>query len=104
MVKFKALLNIVFIVIVFSCSKDKDEISPTLIINAPYNLQQVNGVDTLQVLATISDDRNIEYVSVSLRNDNDIPILSTITKTPNTKDYDLNVFYLFDIIQIDFVR
>jgi len=99
-VKFKALLNIVFIVIVFffSCSKDKDEISPTLIINAPYNLQQVNGVDTLKVLATISDDRNIEYVSVSLRNDNDIPVLSTITKTPNTKDYDLNILYFFDNI------
>ncbi len=97
----KILYSVISVtVFLFSCSKDKDEIKPTVTINSPYSLQQVNGLDTLQVLATISDDKNIESVSVSLRNANDIPVLSTVTKTPNTKDYDLNISYFFDDIHL----
>ncbi|MBL4594769.1 MAG: DUF4625 domain-containing protein [Flavobacteriales bacterium] len=93
--------TITILVFLFSCSKDdKDEIKPTITINSPVNLQQVNGIDTLQVLATISDDRNIESVSVSLRDNNDIPVLSSVTKTPNTKDYSLNISYFFDDIHL----
>ncbi|PCJ24793.1 MAG: hypothetical protein COA97_09040 [Flavobacteriales bacterium] len=80
----------------FSCSKDKDDTKPTITINLPVELQQINGIDTIRVSATIHDDRNIESVSVSLRNGNDISVLTTVTKNPNTKDYDLNISYYFD--------
>lgn len=99
----RRVLNITFIIVVFlfSCSKkDQDELKPSVTIHSPFHLQQVNGIDTLQVLATISDDRIIKSVSVSLRDVNDIPILSTVTKTPDTKDYDLNISYFFDDIHL----
>lgn len=91
---------IVIVVLLFSCSKDKDEIKPTITINSPTHHQQVNGIDTLQVLATITDDKIILGVSVSLRDDNDIPVLSTVTKNPNSKDYSLNISYFFDDIHL----
>lgn len=93
-------IAVVFIVFLFSCSKDKDETLPTIVIHAPVHLQQINGIDTVQVLATITDDRNLESVSVSLRNDNDIPVLGTISKKPNSRDYELNVSYFFDDVHL----
>ncbi len=92
-------LFIIFILF-FSCKKDKDETKPTIIVTAPSYLQQINAVDNVQIIATISDDRNIERVTVSLRDDNDIVVLSTITKKPNTKDYYLNIFYEMDNIHM----
>lgn len=88
------------IVFICSCSKDKDVIPPTIVVYSPVYQQEIEGVDTIQVLATVSDDRNIEYVTVSLRNENDIPVLSTVTKAPNKKDYYLNVFYFFDNLHL----
>ncbi len=96
----RLLLLYVTVFFICSCSKDSDELKPTLVINSPTHLQEVNGVDTVQVIATVSDDKNIDFVSVSLRDENDIPVLSTITKTPNTKDYELNVLYFFDDIHL----
>ena len=97
----KILYSLFTILVFYSCSKkDEDIIKPSVTITAPVNLQQVNGIDTMQVLATISDDRNIESVSVSLRDANDIPVLSTVTKTPNQKNYDLNISYFFDDIHL----
>lgn len=93
-------IAVVFIVFLFSCSKDKDETLPTIVIHAPVHLQQINGIDTIQVLATITDDRNLESVSVSLRDGNDIPVLPTISKSPNARDYELNVFYFFDNVHL----
>ena len=96
----RKILNSLFVALVFlfSCSKDKDDIKPTIIVHSPIELQQVNGIDTLQVRASISDDRNIERVSVSLLDANGIPVLSTTTKTPNSVDFELSTFYIFDNI------
>ena len=84
----------------FSCSKDKDDTKPVINIISPVHLQQINGIDTILILATIIDDQNIESVRVSLRNANDIPVLSTITKTPNSNSYNLNVAYYFDDLHL----
>ena len=98
----RKILNTLIIILIFffSCSKDKNEIKPTIVINSPIGQQQVNGIDTLQVLASISDDRNIESVSVSLLNTSGIPVLATTTKTPNVADYELNTFYFFDDLHL----
>ena len=88
-------------IFLFSCSKDKDDEKPKIIINSPFHLQQVNGIDTIQVLATISDDRNIESVTVSVRNENDINVLANVSTKPNTKNYNLNISYFFDNLQLE---
>jgi hypothetical protein len=85
----------------WSCSKDKDDIKPTVVINSPGHLFQVDGIDTIQVLASISDDRNIESVTVSVRNENDINVLANVSNKPNTKNYELNISYFFDNLQME---
>ena len=93
MERFYIYTSFIILLSLFSCKKDKDEIKPTIIVTEPSNLQQINAIDNVQILATISDDRNVERVTISLRDDNDIAVLSSVTKQPNSKDYNLNVFY-----------
>jgi len=93
-------IGLLLLMILFSCSKDEDDTPPTIVIHAPTHLQQINGVDTIQVVAKITDDRNIESVSVSLRDDNDIPVLSTVTESPNSTSYELKSSYFFDDIHL----
>ncbi|PJA06311.1 MAG: hypothetical protein COX70_09685 [Flavobacteriales bacterium CG_4_10_14_0_2_um_filter_32_8] len=100
MIRFIKIIIVVSCVFISSCSKDKDDVKPTIVVHSPSNMQQINGIDTVQILATISDNSNIEWVKVSLRNSNDIPVLSSITKKPNTTDYELNVMYFFDDIHL----
>ena len=101
MLRFIQIVIVSFsLIFMSSCSKDKDNVSPAIVVHSPLNMQQLNGIDTVQILATISDNKNIEWVKVSLRNSNDIPVLSTITKKPTTADYELNVMYFFDDIHL----
>jgi hypothetical protein len=97
----KLLFFILTLIILFySCKKDKDETEPLISIASPTNLQNIFGFDTIQITGLITDDRNIESVRVSLVDLNGIPVLSTITKTPNTANFTLNVSYFFDDIQL----
>ena len=88
------------IIFILSCSKDKDNIKPTIAVHSPVYMQQINGNDTLHILASVSDNRNIEWVRVTLKNSDGVPVLSTVSKNPNTKEYEFNVSYFFNDIHL----
>ncbi len=90
----------IFLLFIFSCSKDKDETPPVINVTTPVSGQLINGNDTVKVLATISDDRNLNWVKVSLNNNNGIAVLSTTTKNPTAKDYQLNTSYFVDDVHL----
>jgi hypothetical protein len=98
------LKKIIFIAFVglflFSCSKDEDDQKPTIVITSPTHLQNINGIDTLRITGTITDNIIVETVSISLRDDNNIAVLSTIVERPNVSDFDLSVFYFFDDLHL----
>ncbi len=93
-------LVVAFLYFLVACKKEIDNVAPTISVSSPANLQNINGFDTLQIMANINDNRNIESISVSLKDLNNIPVLSTIIKTPNLASYSLNVFYFFDDIHL----
>jgi hypothetical protein len=84
-----------------SCSKDEADEKPLVKITSPSHLSTVNGFDTIQVSASISDDRNIERVTVSLRDANDINVLTTVIKRPNTSTYQLDIAYAFNNLLLE---
>jgi len=99
----KVVCIVVYLVFLLACSKDKDEIKPVITINSPVSLQQINGGDTIQISGTITDDQNIERVTVSLRDNQNTPVLARITKTPDktgATTYNLNISYFFDDLQM----
>lgn len=97
------LLSLIIVVFLFSCSKDKDEKKPLISISSPIDLQRVNGGDVINISGMITDDQNIELITITLRDKQNIPILSTITKSPSesgSTSYDLNVDFSFDNLQM----
>ena len=49
-----------------SCQNIKDEVSPRIIIESPYENQNFSAVDTITIFATITDEEQIKSVEVSL--------------------------------------
>ncbi len=84
------------------CSKDKDNMRPTISISSPTHMQVINGLDTIQITATIKDDQNIESIQVSLKDENDNLVLasSAISVSPNTTEYNLHEWFFFDDINL----
>ena len=86
---------------IFSCSKEKDEEPPVIVIDSPTHLQNINSGDTLQILGTISDDKNVQSVRIVLKDNNNINALSTASIELNSPTHNLNVLYFFDDIHME---
>ncbi len=97
----KQTIFITFIITCFwSCSKDKDNFRPTISITSPTHQQNISGTDTLQIIAEFKDDQNLESLQVFLKDENNNVVLSSISKNPNTKTYQLNEWFFFDDIHL----
>src|SRR5690606_9784120 len=73
-----------------------DDTPPSLSISSPSNNQQVNGGDTLFISGVATDENNVTTISISLRDNNDIPVLPTVTLQPNEKEHSFNTPYFFN--------
>lgn len=89
-----------FAVTLFSCNK-KDEISPYVQITSPNEYSNHNVLDTLAVVGTVSDNEHLEYVKLSLLNENNITVASVVTLFPETKEYALNREFIIDNILLE---
>ena len=67
-----------------SCSRDEDMHDPIITFIAPAVGYHVNMPDTVDVEAEISDDRIIASASVTLVDDNKIPIVAPRYYYPNS--------------------
>ena len=95
------LVIILSIVVLVSCKKDKDNQKPVIQITSPVNYQSVDALDTISIIGEVRDERNLEYVRISLRDQNDIPVLSSVSKFPDGSSYRLNIPYYFDDIHLE---
>ena len=94
----KVLLTITVSILLFSCNKDNDDESPQIEVSQPNNLSSYNIYDNIIVKAEISDNKNIEKVSIELLNSNLQRELSKEFSNINENTYSLSDgFYLDDI-------
>lgn len=64
----------------FSCEKEKgDDIAPTIVINTPTEGQAYNVLDFITINATITDNKQINSVSIGLLNSNYVPVQSMVS-------------------------
>jgi len=94
------LLFTLFSVLLFSCKK-KDEISPYIQITSPNENSNHDVLDTLAVVGVVSDNEQLEYVKISLLNEDNISVASVITLFPDTKEYTLNHEFIIDNILLE---
>ena len=89
-----------FSLALFSCKK-KDEISPYIQITSPNEYSNHNVLDTVAVVGTVSDNEHLEYIKISLLNENNITVASVVTLFPETNEYALNREFIIDNILLE---
>lgn len=94
----KVLLTLLVCCLLFSCNKNKDDESPIIQISLPTTSSSYNIYDNIIVKAELTDNKNIEKVSIELLNSDLQRILSKEFSNINESSYSLSDgFYLDDI-------
>ncbi len=78
------------------CQKDTSDQIPVISIQRPYPNQAFGSPDSIKVKATITDDRQILSIRVSLTNENFHSIQLPVFVYPGTTEYELNLTYYID--------
>ncbi|MCG3167310.1 MAG: hypothetical protein POELPBGB_03099 [Bacteroidia bacterium] len=94
------LLFLSFSLVLFSCKK-KDEVSPYIQITSPNEYSNHNVLDTIAVVGMVSDNEQLEYIKLSLLNENNITVASVVTLFPETNEYELNREFIIDNILLE---
>lgn len=90
---FRLLLFVFSLLLVYSCKK-MDETDPVIILLQPSSLLTISPVDTITVEATITDDRDLQEVSVQLLNLNFTPVSNIRKFFPTSKNFHLLTPYI----------
>ncbi len=88
------LLSVLLFILFYACRKDKDTQPPAIQVSYPLNNASFNAADTIVVKATFTDDKNLEYVSVKLENDQNVSAAPSKTFNPYTDAYTMQTTYV----------
>jgi hypothetical protein len=91
---------VLFILLALSCNRDDDTELPTITVISPGNLTTWNVFDFIPVQASITDDQQLESVTVTMVNANLQPVLTAATFSPASNSYDLNTAIYVDDIHL----
>ena len=94
------LLPLIYVLFLYGCKKDEDTVAPQIIAIAPSENTHYNTFDTIQVQATITDERELTFVSVDLLNADLIPVITPFGRSLSVKEYNLNASLIIDNIHL----
>lgn len=96
----KCTLIVVLICFILSCKKDKDSQNPTIEITQPYENESLNSLDTVLFKGRVSDDQNIEFIRISLKNNDNTKVLEDVVIHTDKRDFELKKSYILDDIHL----
>lgn len=91
----RPFLFVLMLFVMFSCKK-VDEIVPTIKVGSPRENASFNISDSITVKASISDDLNLDWVSVRLVDASLKPAHTALNFEPTDKEFSLNIKYPLD--------
>ena len=91
---------LLFICILYACKKDEDITPPEITVSSPSENSKFDVFETISVQATIIDNKNIDFVSIKMVDQNLVPVLPTITLEVEGKEYHLTHSYIIDDIHL----
>jgi hypothetical protein len=99
--KYLILFVVALILIQFSnCKKSENKSVPTIIIFSPAQNSTFNVLDTMKIIADVSDYNQLKSINISLVNENLIPVISPIFILPKSNSYKINIDYVIDDIHL----
>jgi len=98
---YRKILILLFPCLVFiSCKKESDTYSPQITITKPYENQQFIVGEEISVYVEICDDRMLEYIDVSITDENFVTAFHGGTYYPENNCYTLNNYIEIDDMQL----
>lgn len=98
--KIYTCFSLLFLTICFgilqSCDTKKDTICPEIIVNHPTRASIYENGDTIRFQAVMSDESKLTTVGISLVDENNKPLLSTISLVPDTNPFTFEGDYIID--------
>ncbi|MDQ3191451.1 MAG: hypothetical protein M3Q58_07655 [Bacteroidota bacterium] len=92
----KRILIVIFILNAFSCKKEKDELKPVLMLDSPYEDQVFNVFDLIPISGRVEDDSKIEFLRISLVNEEQKAVAPAIIIKPDENIYNFNEGIILD--------
>ena len=90
-----------FLIILFGCRKEKEDVLPPDInITVPSENQQVSIPDTINIKADITDDSPLTEVKVNIVDADLIPVLPSLIYHPMQTTYQVNIDYPIDDVML----
>lgn len=97
----KIIFKLVIIIVIYSflsCKKQVDTLSPVITMTSPSENNQFMVNDQIHVISNICDDHRLEYVDISLTDQNFVTAIHGTTIYPENNCYELNYFLKIDNI------
>ncbi|MFH1121726.1 MAG: hypothetical protein V1775_18040 [Bacteroidota bacterium] len=86
-----------FVIILVCCKQEETHLPlPVITVTAPSGSHSYNYLDTVTIVAEISNQRSIDYVRVAMNNEYSSPVLPVQTFYPAGNHYSLKTFMVFD--------
>lgn len=86
----RGLFILLYVLFICSCNKEGDSYSPKITITKPYENQFFMAGETVNVLATICDDRKLENVNIKILNNNFVGVSASQTFYPENNCTEIN--------------
>ena len=83
-----------------SCKKNIDNTPPEVSISSPYENQQFAALDTVWVTASVEDETVLKQIDITLTDNNQIPVLATVSLFPTNKSTTIHVPYELNDINL----
>ena len=87
-----------FLLLMMSCKKEKDEEYPSITITSPSAQSSYDVFESVNIKATITDNRNIEKITVRIVDNNGLSAAAPKTLTPGGTSYNLDINLLLNDI------
>lgn len=83
-----------------SCKKDKDNTAPQISVESPAENASYDVFENIAVKAQVTDESTLSFVSIKLLKTDLVPVLPTITLSPDGNTYALYHIYPLDDIHL----
>jgi hypothetical protein len=94
-------LLVIYILFLNGCKKNEDATPPIIIAIAPNANSSYNTFDSIFVQATVTDEQNLEFVSVELLNEDFVSVISSFGRYVSGNQYNLFATLVIDNIHIE---
>ncbi len=98
--KYLIIIITAILILFYNCRKSENKSVPAIKIFSPAQNSTFNVLDTIKIIADVSDYNQLESIKISIVNENLIPVISPVFIQPISNSYQIDIDYVIDNIHL----